>query len=58
MRDPYQRFDNIEMMKIPKKPGIQYPSGSDYILDGSSFKGYPKRAFVKSLILAKPGVSQ
>jgi hypothetical protein len=53
-RGPYQRFDNIEMMKIPKKPGMKYPSGADYILDGFSFKGYPNRAFVRYLILDKP----
>ncbi len=53
-RDPYQRFDNIEMMKIPKKANMNYPAGSDYILDGYNFKGYPNRAFVRYLILNKP----
>ncbi len=52
-RDPYQRFDSVEMMKIPKKTGMKYPGGADYILDGFSFKGYPNRAFVRYLILNK-----
>lgn len=54
VRDHFQRFDSIEMMKIPKKPGMSYPPGSDFILDGFNFKGYPNRAFVRFLIVSKP----
>lgn len=55
-RDPYQRFDSIEMMKIPKKAGMTYPAGTNYILDGFNFKGVAKRGFVRYLILSKPHV--
>ena len=53
-KDLLQRYDNVDMMKIPKKDGISYPADSAYVLDGYGFKGVLKRAFVRYLILSKP----
>jgi hypothetical protein len=52
-KDPLQRFDSIEMIKIPSKPGMKYPGGTAYILDGALFRGVTKRAFVRYLIVSK-----
>jgi hypothetical protein len=51
---PLNRYDNILMLKYPKKSGVGYPPGADYILDGYNLKGVDERAFVRFLISTNP----
>jgi hypothetical protein len=48
-----QKWDSVAMIRIPKKSDVIYP-GSDFVLDGSNFRGALKRAFVKYIIVPVP----
>jgi hypothetical protein len=53
-RDANSRWDSVEMFSYPVKAGLSYPPLTRYVLDGFSFKGIKKRAFVRNIIAFIP----
>lgn len=53
-RNSNVRWDSIDMLAYPIKPGETYPAYTRYILDGYNFSGITYRGFVRNIIAFIP----
>lgn len=48
------RYDPVLMTRFQRAPGVRYPTGSNYVVEGVGFRGVLKRGFVKSVLVFLP----